>query len=98
MPRQSATGGPERPVLTAWGRANLRWIFLHPRFRAIPAIPCDHGGFLEFLGRDSLRAHILPQRFWHYHASVRLLIVLEDCQPRAPDRQAAAIERMYELR
>src|SRR5216684_9069411 len=43
---------------------------------------------------DDLDAHIWLQRLGHHHASVGLLVVLDDSQPGSPYRQAAAIQRV----
>src|SRR5581483_5044519 len=46
---------------------------------------------------DTLHAHIRPQRFGNNHTPVGLLVILDDLQPRAADRQAAAVQCMHEL-
>ena len=67
------------------------------------------GAALELSRRNPVRAHVRPQRFGNHHAAVGLLVVLQDGQPGAPDRQAAAakaakakgisglVRRLYEL-
>src|SRR5215470_9166286 len=40
---------------------------------------------------------IRPQRFRHHHAAILLLVVLDDRHPRAPHREAAAVERVHML-
>src|SRR5260370_24936081 len=52
---------------------------------------------LEFLCRNPLHAHIRLQRRRNEHAAVGLLIVFEDGQPGAPNRQPAAVEGVHEF-
>src|SRR3546814_4943386 len=42
-------------------------------------------------------AHIGMERFGDVDAAVGLLIIFEDCDERAPDREARAVERVDEL-
>src|SRR5215212_7912874 len=47
------------------------------------------------IGPDQIDArHIRPESRRNAHAAVRLLIVFENGDERAPDRQARAVERM----
>src|SRR3954447_24481283 len=51
-----------------------------------------------FFRRDPLQTtHIRPQRLWNDHGSIRLLVILENGQPRPPDRQSTSVQRMDEL-
>src|ERR1039457_635434 len=58
----------------------------------------NNGGFLELLRCDAIAADVRPQYFGNEHAAVGLLIVLDDRNPCPSDRQAAAIERVHQLR
>src|SRR5205085_12615432 len=42
-------------------------------------------------------AHVRPQSLGDNDRAVLLLIVLKDCEPRAADREAGAVERVYVL-
>src|SRR5260221_5088107 len=53
--------------------------------------------FSEFFRRNSLRSHVLAQRFRNHHAAVGLLIVFQNRQPRPSDGQPAAVQRVYVL-
>src|SRR5215467_7240307 len=53
----------------------------------------------KLLLRDTLGpTHIRPQSFRNNHAAVGLLVVFQDRQPGTADGQAAAVERVHELR
>src|ERR1017187_10705345 len=58
----------------------------------------NNGGFLELLRCDASAADVRPQYFGNKHAAVGLLIVLDDRNPCASNRQPAAIERVHQLR
>ena len=55
---------------------------------------------VEFFRRrhDPFHSQIRPQRFRNDHAAIGLLVILDDRHPGAPDRQSAAVQRVYELR
>jgi len=42
-------------------------------------------------------AEVRTQRFGHHHAAVGLLVVFEDRQPGAPNRESAAVDGVHEI-
>ncbi len=52
---------------------------------------------LKLPGRNSLHAHIRPQRLRHHDAAVGLLVILQNRQPSAPNGQSAAVQGMHEF-
>src|SRR5436853_6575225 len=52
----------------------------------------------SFLHCDSLQAvEIRPQGFRHQHRSIFILKVLQDCEPRAANRQSGTIQGVNEF-
>ena len=49
------------------------------------------------LPRQDLGAKIWDQRLWDFDGSVRLLIILENSQPGAADRQTRSVQSMNEF-
>src|SRR5271154_3539498 len=49
-------------------------------------------------GWDAFDAHIWPQSLWNQDGSVALLLVSHTRDPGAPDRQAAAVKGVDEVR
>src|SRR5208337_3632769 len=56
------------------------------------------GNSLELLRRYAIAANVRTQHFRDHHAAVGLLVVLDDGNPRPPNCQSAAIERVHQFR
>src|SRR5579871_3269522 len=54
--------------------------------------------WLKLPGSNPLRSDIRAQDLRNHDGAVSLLIIFHDCDPRAADRQPAAVERVHELR
>ena len=46
---------------------------------------------------DHVDAKVRSQRFGHHHAAIGLLVVFKDRQPRAADRESAAVDGVHEI-
>src|SRR5208283_1616769 len=52
----------------------------------------------KLLRRDAIRPNVWSQHFRNQHAAIRLLVVLNNRHPCAPDCESAAVERVHQFR